>query len=186
MKLTYSKPILHEHSNKKRSQSTVCDEMCFHGRSRKAIILLHHLVRSVVSKLGAVNVRGFRRHFGKNFWNRHNRKTKAKENKKVIWFRKVFVSRSLKIAVKTAMASWPGGRANRGNNRLQLPSVQQKSKIPVRMTQVSSDSDNSSSTEDKMKKRRHLPRKCVDNFPPSRIRVSACVKKNNKGSERKA
>ena len=57
MKLTYSKPILHEHSNKKRPPSTVCDEMCFHGRSRKTIISLQHLVRSVVSKLGAVNVR---------------------------------------------------------------------------------------------------------------------------------
>ena len=65
MKLTYSKPILHEHSNKKRPPSTVCDEMCFHGRSRKTIISLQHLVRSVVSKLGAVNFRDFRRYFGK-------------------------------------------------------------------------------------------------------------------------
>ena len=82
MKLTYSKPILHEHSNKKRPPSTVCDEMCFHGRSRKTIISLQHLVRSVVSKLGAVNFRDFRRYFGKFFCNRYKRKTKAKENKK--------------------------------------------------------------------------------------------------------
>ena len=46
MKLTYSKPILHEHSNKKRPQSTACDEVCFHGRSRKTIISLQNLVRS--------------------------------------------------------------------------------------------------------------------------------------------
>ena len=82
MKLTYSKPILHEHSNKKRPPSTVCDEMCFHGRSRKTIISLQHLVRSVVSKLGAVNFRDFRRYFGKFFCNRYKRKTKAKENEK--------------------------------------------------------------------------------------------------------
>ena len=50
--------------------------------------------------------------------------------------------------MKTAMASWPAGRANRGNNRFELPPVQQKSKIPVRMTQLSRDSDNSSSSED--------------------------------------
>ena len=82
MKLTYSKPILHEHSNKKRPPSTVCDEMCFHGRSRITIISLQHLVRSVVSKLGTVNFRDFRRYFGKFFCNRYKRKTKAKENKK--------------------------------------------------------------------------------------------------------
>ena len=82
MKLTYSKAILHELWNKKRRPSTVCDEMCFHGRSRKTIISLQHLVRSVVSKLGAVNFRDFRRYCGKNFCNRYKRKTKAKENKK--------------------------------------------------------------------------------------------------------
>ena len=82
MKLTYSKAILHELWNKKRRPSTVCDEMCFHGRSRKTIISLQHLVRTVVSKLGAVNFRDFRRYFGKFFCNRYKRKTKAKENKK--------------------------------------------------------------------------------------------------------
>lgn len=80
------------------------------------------------------------------------------------------------------MASWPAGLANRGNNRLQLPPVQQKSKIPVRITQLSSERDNSSSSVDEMKKTRHLPRE--GKFPLSRIPVAACVKKNIKGSER--
>ena len=82
------------------------------------------------------------------------------------------------------MASWPVGLANRGNNRLQLPPVQQKSKIPVRITQLSSNRDNSSSSVDEMKKTRHLPREGADKFPLSRIPVAACVKKNIKGSER--
>ena len=86
--------------------------------------------------------------------------------------------------MKTAMASWPAIRANRGNNRLELPPVQQKSKIYVRMTQLSSASDNSSSSEDEIKKTRHLPKDCADKFPLSRIPVSACFKKNNKESER--
>ena len=82
------------------------------------------------------------------------------------------------------MASRPAGLVNRGNNRLHLPPVQQKSKIPVRITQLSSDSDNSSSSVDEMKKTRHLPRDGADKFPLSRIPISACVKKNFKGSER--
>ena len=85
--------------------------------------------------------------------------------------------------MKTAMASWSAGRTNRGNNRFELPPVQQKSKIPVRMTQLSSDSDNSSSSEDEQQKTRHLPRDCADKFPLSRIPVSACVKKNNKNTQ---
>ena len=82
------------------------------------------------------------------------------------------------------MASWPAGLAKRGNNRLQLPPVQQKSKIPVRITQLRSNRDNSSSSVDEMKKTRHLPREGADKFPLSRIPVAACVKKNIKGSER--
>ena len=49
---------------------------------------------------------------------------------------------------------------------------------------MSSDRDNSPSSEDEIKKTTHLPRDCADKFPLSRIPVSACVKKNNKGSER--
>ena len=82
------------------------------------------------------------------------------------------------------MASWPAGLARRRNNRLQLPPVQQKSKIPVRITQLSSNRDNSSSSVDELKKTRHLPREGADKFPLSGIPVAACVKKNIKGSER--
>ena len=99
MKSTYSKPILHEHSNKKRPPSAVCDEMCFHGRSRKTIISLQHLVRSVVSKLGALNFRDFRRNLENISVKDINVKQKQKKTRSHL-VEKIFVSHSRKIAAK--------------------------------------------------------------------------------------
>ena len=86
------------------------------------------------------------------------------------------------------MASWPSGREIQGDNRIRLPPVQQKSKIPVRMTGLSSDSDKSSSTEDESEKRRHFPRESVDklgNKRPSRIPIAAAEQKKSNAEKTK-
>ena len=143
---------------------------------------------SAFGAIGCIKVRSsklsrFSKTFGKYFFKRYKRKTKAKENKKSSGLKNLCFAQ-LENRSEKAMASRPAGLVNRGNNRLHLSPVQQKSKIPVRITQLSSDSDNSSSSVDEMKKTRHLPRDGADKFPLSRIPIPACVKKNIKGSER--
>ena len=86
------------------------------------------------------------------------------------------------------MASWPSGKKIGGDNRIRLPSVQQKSKIPVRMTGLNSDSNKSSSKEDESEKRRHFPRESVDklgNKRPSRIPIAAAEQKKNNAEKKK-
>ena len=73
------------------------------------------------------------------------------------------------------MASWFAGREIGGDNRIRLPPVQKKSKIPVRMTRLSSGSDRSSSSADNKERKRQFPR---ENKQPSRIPVVVEEKKS--------
>ena len=86
------------------------------------------------------------------------------------------------IAVKNAMASCLAGRENEGDNTIRLPPGEQKSKIPVRMTRLSSDSDKNSSSENETEKKQHLLRDSVaklGNKPHSRIPLAVGKKKNS-------
>ena len=86
------------------------------------------------------------------------------------------------------MASWLLGKKFEGDTRIRLPPVQQKSKIPVRMTRMSSDSDKSSSTEDESERKRHFPGKSVDklgNKRPSRIPIAAAQQKKSNADNNK-
>ena len=88
----------------------------------------------------------------------------------------------MKIAVKNAMASCLAGRENEGNNTVRLLPGEQKSKIPVRMTRLSSDSGKNSSSKDEKEKKWHLPRDSVDklgNKPHSRIPFAVGKKKSS-------
>ena len=88
----------------------------------------------------------------------------------------------MKIAVKNAMASWLSGREKGGDNRIRLPPVQQKSKIPAGITRLSSDTDKNSSSEDETEKQRHLRRDSADKLgskPPSRNPLGLGAKKSS-------
>ncbi|KAL9986338.1 hypothetical protein ACROYT_G000475 [Oculina patagonica] len=77
------------------------------------------------------------------------------------------------------MASWISCEFDNDEDR--FPPLKQKSKIPVRVTRLSSDSDKSSSSEDEGVKKQRLPRDSVDklqNKRPSRIPIVVSQKKN--------
>ena len=77
------------------------------------------------------------------------------------------------------MASWFSREVDGDEDR--LPPLKQKSKIPVRVTRLSSDSDKSSSSDDEGDRKRRLPRDSVDklqNKRPSRIPIVVRPKKN--------
>jgi len=73
------------------------------------------------------------------------------------------------------MASWFAGREIGSDNRVRLPPVEKKSKIPVRMTRLSSESNRSSSSADDIEKKPQFPR---ENMRPSRIPVVVEEKKS--------
>lgn len=81
------------------------------------------------------------------------------------------------------MASWLSQEIEEDR----LPPLKQKSKIPVRVTQLSSESDKSSSSEDEGDKKQRLPRDSVDkrqNKRASRIPIVVTQKKNNSDKEK--
>ena len=85
------------------------------------------------------------------------------------------------------MASWLNSREFEGDEN-RLPPVQRRSKIPVKVTRLSSDSEKSSSSEDETDKKRRLPRNSVDklqNKQPSRIPIVVDQKKNKVDKKKK-
>ena len=81
------------------------------------------------------------------------------------------------------MASWLHREEENDENR--LPPLQQKSRIPVRVTRLSSDSDRSSSSEDEADKKGHLPSSVnkLQNKRPSRIPIVVDQRKTKHGAE---
>ncbi|KAJ7384547.1 hypothetical protein OS493_021178 [Desmophyllum pertusum] len=85
------------------------------------------------------------------------------------------------------MASWLNSREFEGDEN-RLPPVQRRSKIPVKVTRLSSDSEKSSSSEDETDKKRRLPRNSVDklqNKQPSRIPIVVDQKKSKVDKKKK-
>lgn len=77
------------------------------------------------------------------------------------------------------MASWLSREISGGGNH--LPPLKQKSKIPVRVTRLSGDSDKSSSSEDEGDKKPSLSKDSVEKLQsqrPSRIPIKVGQKKN--------
>lgn len=77
------------------------------------------------------------------------------------------------------MASWLSREISGGGNH--LPPLKQKSKIPVRVTRLSGDSDKSSSSEDEGNKKPSLSKDSVEKLQsqrPSRIPIKVGQKKN--------
>ena len=84
------KIFLLEHSNKKRLQNDVCDEICFHGRAKKTIISLQFSVRSVPI-FGAKSISRFSKLFSKEKVLKTSKaiKNKKKKKKTIISFEKL-------------------------------------------------------------------------------------------------
>ena len=80
------------------------------------------------------------------------------------------------------MASQLASREIGGASRNGLPPEQKKSKIPIRTTRLSSNSDGKLSSEDDTATKKHLSRNSVDklgNKPPSRIPIKKECKKTS-------
>ena len=80
------------------------------------------------------------------------------------------------------MASQLTSREIGGANRNGLPPGQKKSKIPIRITQLSSNSDGKLSSEGATATKKQLSRNCVNklgNKPPSRIPIKTECKKTS-------
>ena len=81
------------------------------------------------------------------------------------------------------MASQLASREIGGVNRNGLPPGQKKSKIPIRTTRLSSNSDGKLSSEAAAATKKHLSRNCVDklgNKPPSRIPIKTECKETSR------
>ena len=128
---------------------------------------------SICCDLSCIKVRSskhsrFSKIFWKKFWNRHKRKTKAKENKKVIWLKKSLFSAVGKSQWKQR---WLRGLlAERTEETTDLSCLQCS-----RNQKYLSEWLSWAETVTIVLLLR--TRDCADKFPLSRIPVSACVKK---------
>ena len=109
----------------------------------------------------------------------------SKANKKTIISTGFFVQSrrfAYEIRGRNPMASQLASREIGGANRNGLPPGQKKSKIPIRTTRLSSNSDGKLSSEGATATKKHLSRNSVGklgNKPPSRIPIKTECKKTS-------
>ena len=154
--------------------------MRFHSHWKKTIISLQ-----LFERVFMLTVQTSFRYFQSDFQRKRLWKKKQKQTKRILkkselitsW--KILVWRDVKIPVRTTtMASRLTGREKKDDNRFHSAPVQRNSKIPIRLTRLTSGDHKSFSLEDKTGIKRPLPRDSAKDRS-SRIPVSVVKKKDS-------